>query len=243
VFGSKLDLVVGLVDTTTGAAVDEKNVLFMRDGQAVQPETRGTGVFVFINTGREDFLMRIEVSGYEDIEIPVKYDALDERMPRVDALLIPSENVTKGGPVLSFSGNLPLLEEIEAVNLNRPVCQAGEFRPKDCTLTVFGRTGGRIQLEDVWYGLLTNDKKEYEKLGVNGNVSAQAVKLKEPPREGYFPNRQMMRIIFGKVSGNGDYLLRVRDDGKDQMHLIRYVVKGREKFMTADLRTVKGGLI
>ena len=242
VISSRLDLLVRLIDTTTGAAVEERNVLFLRDEREVRPESRGSGTYIFINTGREDFLMQIKVFGYEDAEVSVNYAELEERMPAVDVFLIPSENTKKGSPVLSFSGNLPLLESIEAVNIMRPLCQGGEYNKKGNTLTVFGRTGGRIQLEDVWYGLLNTDKNEFEKIEVLGNASPQSVKLRNTPAEDFVPNRQMMRIIFGRVSQNGDYLLRVRDDGKDQIHLIRYVVKGEVKFKTVDLKTETGGL-
>ena len=186
--------------------------------------------------------MQIRVFGYEDAEAAVNYAELEERMPTVDVFLIPSENTKKGSPVLSFSGNLPLLESIEAVNITRPLCQAGEYRKKENTLTVFGRTGGRIQLEDVWYGLLSTDKNEYEKIEVLGNATPQSVKLRGQPAEDFVPNRQMMRIIFGHVSENGDYLLRVRDDGKGQTYLIRYVVGGETRFQTVDLKTETGGL-
>ena len=66
VIKARLDLLVSLVDTTTGATVNERNVSFLRDGQPVRPEYRGNGTYVFINTGREDFLMQIKVYGYEE---------------------------------------------------------------------------------------------------------------------------------------------------------------------------------
>ena len=74
VFGSKLDQLIRLFDTTTGADIDERNVVFKRDGMPVRPEPRDTGTYIFINTGREDFLMRIEVFGYEVYETRVSYE-------------------------------------------------------------------------------------------------------------------------------------------------------------------------
>ena len=59
VFGSRLDLLVRLYDTTTGAPVDERNVLFTRNEEPVIPAPRGEGMYVFINTGREDFLIGV----------------------------------------------------------------------------------------------------------------------------------------------------------------------------------------
>ena len=74
VLRAKLDLLVRLVDTTTGATVDERNVLFMRDERKVRPEERGNGNYVFINTGREDFLMRIKVAGFEEYVTHIRYE-------------------------------------------------------------------------------------------------------------------------------------------------------------------------
>ena len=99
VIRAKLDLLVRLFDTTTGATVDERNVLFMRDGVPVRPESRGAGAYVFINTGREDFLMRISVRGYEDYEVKVCYEEMDERLPVCNVFLMPSPfafNMRKG---------------------------------------------------------------------------------------------------------------------------------------------------
>ena len=123
VIRAKLDLLIRLYDTTTGATVDERNVLFMRDGVPVRPESRGAGVYVFINTGREDFLMQIDVYGYDRYRTVIRYEELDEGLPACYVFLMPSENTIRGRNTLSFSGTLPFLKSIEAVNLNRSLCQ------------------------------------------------------------------------------------------------------------------------
>ena len=115
VIRAKLDLLIRLVDTTTGAAVDERNVGFMRNGEPVRPDGRGNGIYLMINTGREDFLMQVKVYGYEDMSLKISYAELDARLPEVTVFLIPSEDTLRGGGVLSFSGILPFLEAIEAV--------------------------------------------------------------------------------------------------------------------------------
>ena len=50
----RLDLLVRLIDTTTGGSVEERNVRFFRDGKVVRPATRGGGNYVFLNCGRMD---------------------------------------------------------------------------------------------------------------------------------------------------------------------------------------------
>ncbi len=234
VIRSRLDLLIRLTDTTTGAAVDERNVLFMRDERQVRPEFRGEGTYVFINTGREDFLMRIKVKGYEEYAASVRYEELDERMPECNVFLIPSENTYKGERPLTLSGNLPFLEELEAVSLSKIVCTANEYDPKKSVMKVFSNAGARISLDDIWYGLLLPDKVSYEKIEVVKTMPPQSIVLKSPLGREFTSNLPIFRIIFGNVRENGDYLLRVRDDGGSQRYLVRYVVNGEVNFKIVD---------
>ena len=234
VIKAKLDLLVRLVDTTTGATVDERNVLFMRDESQVRPDDRGNGTYVFINTGREDFLMRIKVSGYEEYVTRVRYEELDPNIPECIAFLIPSEKAKRGEGFFSLSGNLPFLEALEAVNLSRIACTANEYNKKKLLLNVFSSAGAWVTLENRNYGLLQPDKQSYEKIEVLGNEGPQYIRLKSPLEKEFTSNLPIMRIIFGNVNENGDYLLRVRDDGGDQTYLIRFVVNGEVKFQVVD---------
>ncbi|MBQ4481664.1 MAG: hypothetical protein II966_00375 [Lachnospiraceae bacterium] len=236
VFGSRLDLLVRLYDTTTGAPVDERNVLFTRNEEPVIPAPRGEGMYVFINTGREDFLMQITVYGYEKYSMQVTYGELDDRIPSCDVFLIPSENVHRGESVLSFSGTLPFLEAIEAVKLSRPICMVKEFDAKKNFLSVYGGTGGMIRLDSVWYALLGTDKTSYERIEVTGSSAAQYFKIKDKIAFENVTNLPVYRVILGRVSENGDYLLRVRDDGEDALYLVRYLIKGEERFETVDFK-------
>ena len=239
VFGSRLDLLVRLIDTTTGAAVEESNVHFLRDEREVRPESRGPGTYIFINTGREDFLMQIRVKGYEEYERLVSYDKLDERIPECDVFLIPSENTVKGESLLGLSGNLPFLEALEAVNLNRVVCHANEYDPKTKVLSVFGQMGGRVSLYDTFYGLLDESGESYERIEVARNETPQSVLLKNPLEKEVKSNSPMMRVVFGCVKKNGDYLLRVRDDGEEIRYLLKVTLKGENRFLTVDFREAK----
>ena len=222
VFGSKLDLLVRLIDTTTGAQVTERNVVFKRNGIPVNPDPREPGTYLFINTGREDFLMRIETFGYEVYETRVRYEELDVRLPECDVFLMPSESMSKGEQVLSYSGTLPFLKTIEAVCLGRPVCFANSFVAKTNALSVFVGSGGTVNLTDRFYGLLHSDKESYEKIEVVATYTPQSVKLKEPIKEEQVSNLAVMRVIFGSVDENGNYLLRVRDSGTGVRYMVRF---------------------
>ncbi len=236
VISSRLDLLVRLIDTTTGAAVEETNVLFLRDGTKIKPEPRGAGTYIFINTGREDFLMHIEVFGYEGYDTKVSYGELNERIPVCNVFLIPSEKTRKGERVLSLSGNIPFLEALEAVNLNRVVCQANKYDPKTKILSVFGQLGGRVYLYDTYYGLLEGSGESYERIEVVGNETPESVLLRNPLEKELNSNSPLMRVVFGYVKENGDYLLRARDDGEEIKYLVRATIKGETKFTTVDFR-------
>ena len=236
VIRAKLDLLIRLYDTTTGATVNERNVLFKRDGVPVRPESRGAGVFVFINTGREDFLMQIDVYGYERYEISVRYEELDERIPVCYVFLMPSENTLRGRNTLSFSGTLPFLKKIEAVNLNRSLCLTREMKAKENIISLFQPAGGAIQLDENFYGLLSADKQSYERIEVEKKVSPQSVKLKSPLTGAFAPNLSISRIVYGIVHDDGEYLLRVTDDGEDTKYLVRYEVGDEVRFQVVGFK-------
>ncbi len=243
VFGSKLDLLVRLTDTTTGAVVTERNIVFKRDGMPVRPEPRDPGTYIFINTGREDFLMQIEVFGYEVYETRVRYEELDVRTPECDVFLMPSESMSRGEKVLSFSGTLPFLKSIEAVCLDRPVCFAKEFNAKTKELTAFVNAGGRVSLSDRYYGMLKADKQSYEKIEVEASVTPQSVRLKEVIGEEEISNQPVMRVVFGSVGEDGEYLLRVRDFGQNLRYLVRYELEDEVRFSEVDFTGLKEGTI
>ena len=236
VIRAKLDLAVRLFDTTTGATVDERNVFFMRDGVPIRPESRGAGTYVFINTGREDFLMRIEVYGYERYEVNVRYEELDGGMPVCNVFLMPSENTPRGRYTLSFSGTLPFLKKIEAVNLNRSLCLTAGMDRRTGDISLFHPQGGRIQLDEDFYGLLSADKKSYERIEIEKMISPQSVRLKHPLADGAFaPNLPISRIVYGIVHDDGEYLLRVSDDGEDTRYLVRYEVGDEVRFQEVNM--------
>ena len=59
VISFQLDLLVRLIDTTTGAELEEQNVRFYRDEKQVRPVPRGSGNYVFMNCGREDGTLEV----------------------------------------------------------------------------------------------------------------------------------------------------------------------------------------
>ena len=64
----KLDLIVRLVDTTTGKKVEQKQVIFKADNQILVFQKREEGVYVLLNHGRENMTLEIIAEGVETKE-------------------------------------------------------------------------------------------------------------------------------------------------------------------------------
>lgn len=228
----RLDLLIRLIDTTTGESVEERNVRFFRDGKAVRPVARGGGNYVFMDCGRADFYLEACVYGYEPFRMQVRYEALDERLPVIEAFLIPSENAPGSFPVLGLSGSLPGIASIQAVNLNAVCCCISEFDERKRIMKLFGMY--RAGLDGIYYGLIHPERQDYEPFTVQKEITRDAVKLERPLREPFSVNAPIARIIFGSVTPQGDYCIRVRNDREKLVHLVRYVVEGEPKFKMVD---------
>lgn len=235
VIRARLGLLIRLIDTTTGAAVEESNVQFFVNGQAARPAPRGNGSFVFINIERINVELRVSVYGYEDAVCQVRYEELDDRIPTCDIFLIPSEKNAKGETVIGIFGNLPLMEALEAADLNRPLCRISDFTEKDRKMGVIKQTGRTLDMDETHYALFKADMTSYEKITLSGmDDKTKRLILKEPLQEPYTVNAPIARIVFGQTDGSGNYLLRVRDDSDKLIYLVRYIVQGEVRFQQVD---------
>jgi len=228
-----LDLLVTLYDSTTGYAVDERNVQFFKNGDFVTAHARGEGCYVFMNDGRENSLMRVEVYGYEPQNLKVDYEKLDKIMPMLDVFLIPSENSKRGEPVLTLKGRLPGLESLEAIHPGRAVTTIRDIDMKKRICTLFS-PNRRANLTESAYGLFNAEKTTFEKIEIAEEMSEKKIRLRKIPDEEFPPNSSVCRIIYGQVEEDGTYLFRVRDDGRSLRYLIKYVVNGQPRYKKVD---------
>ena len=217
----RLDLAVSLIDTTTGLVVEERDARFFKDGAALFPQHREEGLFLFLNIGREDFLLEAEISGYEVFREQIRYEALDENRPFYTIYLIPERNLRKGEAVLSLEGKIPQLMAIEAISLLRAHCAANEYNARKQELSVF-RSNGSKELSDVHYGLLQGQKDSYIHIEVEKDLSEDRVKLSKPLTEEFSPKSPVYRVIFGQVKEDGSFILRLRDEADVIPVIIRY---------------------
>lgn len=228
----RLDLLVRLLDTTTGAVVEERNVQFFKDGTLVRPIARGSGNYVFLNSGRKDGLLEVQVYGYDPGLVKIRYEALDEQMPIQEVFLIPSENTIRGQPVCTLSGRLQGIASIQAVSLNTTCCCISEFDERRRIMKLFGTHGSGM--DGIYYGLIHMDRQTYEPFTIVKEITKDAVKIEHPLEEPFSVNAPISRVIFGRVSADGEYVLRVRDDREHLLYLVRYVVGEETRFQIVD---------
>ena len=69
------------------------------------------------------------------------------------------------------------------------------------------------------------------------------MKIDHPLKEPFSVNAPISRIIFGNVTAEGDYCIRVRDDRERLVHLVRYVVEDEARFRMVDFRRPESGLL
>lgn len=228
----RLDLLIRLIDTTTGAEVEERHVRFWKDGQPVQPIPRGSGNYVFLNCGRDDFELEIEVHGFERCKVSVRYEDLDSQLPVKEVFLMPSENTGVGQRVITFSGMLPGLEEVQAVHLGASRCCISEFDERKRIMKLFKTH--RSGMTDIHYGLIHMDRQDYEPFTVEKEISNLAIKICQPLQQSFSVNSLIARVVFGSATPEGKYCIRVRDNSENLIYLVRYVVKGDVRFKTVD---------
>lgn len=230
----KLDLVIMLIDTTTGTEIQERKVRFKKGADYVNPFSRGDGSYVFINSGREDFDLQVEVYGYEKMTVPVRYEELNEKTPVKEVFLIPSENNRAGERVLTYSGNLSGLQAVDAVLLGQARVYIKEFDTRKRIMTLFRQ--GSLSLENGPHGIIHMEGEEgsFEAFEVEKMISSVSVKIKEPLERPFSGNDPINRIIFGKVTPEGNYFIRVRDNANELKGIVRYTFEDDTKFQIVD---------
>lgn len=78
-----MDLVVSLFDKKTQRPITEKNVHFKRGNKTIRLMDKGGGNYIAMNDVRENFMLQIQVFGYEGQEVWIDYNQLSERMPLI----------------------------------------------------------------------------------------------------------------------------------------------------------------
>ena len=243
VITAKLSLAVRLLDTTTGKEVTEPDIHFSIDGNMIIPMRKGEGMYVFVNISKEDFLMRIDVRGYDSKESHVIRNELDPRLPIMDVFLMPSEKNRIGGEVLTVKGTLSQLDYIEAIYLNRPIGLFHSTLDKKelHKINLLSMTaGGGVKLDKLRYALLDEEGQRYDTFEVEEQDTPTSVIIASPLNREHKLNDKIYRIIYGRAGPDGEFVLKVRDEGNELPYLIRFGVSGKEYYRRLDFHLESG---
>lgn len=221
----KLDLIVRLVDTTTGRMVSQRQVIFKSDGQIVPFLRRDEGVYVLLNHGRRDVVLDVSVLGFLPMSVDVKYEDLSEVFPEIEVPLIPESGTSGFIDMYTLEGVCPGLTSIEAVSLVNPHGSTVGYQERKQVLKLYNSK----PLGESEYAILHEDR-EFEIFRIKKRLDKLSLKLVSPLVQGCKPQEKIARIVKGKVDGKGRYLLRLLDEGNGTEYLVRYVVKGKVSF-------------
>ncbi len=226
----RLDLVLRLLDSVTGRMIEERNVVFLPRTPGIQPLPRGAGVFLFLNTRKEDFDMEIRVQGYEPQEVRVILSEEGSQPKTQEVYLLPLDNPVLDN-ILTLRGNLPGIEEIEAVSLTDVNCCIKEFDARKRIMIVLNQRN--VRFDHIHYGLIDKERKAYEHFELEKEISPQSVKLKQKLETEFQINQPIVRVIFGRTTEQGDYVLKVANDTIAQ-YLVRFKVDGKVFYQRVD---------
>jgi len=221
----KLDLIVRLVETTTGRMVSQRQVVFKSDGQIVPFLRRDEGVYVLLNHGRQDMVLEVTVLGYLPTSVDVKYEDLSEVFPEIEVPLIPEFGTSGFIEMITLEGECSGLTSIEAVSLVKPHGGAAGYQERKQVLKLYYSK----PMEESEYAIL-HENQEFEIFRIKKRLDKLSFKLVSPLTMGCKPEEKIVRIVKGKVDQNGRYLLRLLDEGNGTEYLVRYVVKGKVSF-------------
>ena len=222
----RLDLIVRLVDTTTGKRIAQKQVIFKCGDQVLALLRRDAGLYVLLNRGRSDMTLEIQAAGYLPAKLEIRYEELSKNFPEVEAAMIPEVFTNGFVDMLTLEGACDGLESIEAVSLKNPYGAVDGYQERKQTLKLYYTK----PLEEASYAVIHEQEQEFEKFRIKKRVDKLSVKLVSPLEKACRPEEKIARIVYGRVDPDGRYLLRLQENDGGTEYLIRYVVNGKASF-------------
>lgn len=227
----KLDLIIRLLDTTTGLPITEKQVLFRINGKVVSLSARDDGIYILLNHGRQDMELEVSVVSYETVQVQVCYERLSSNYPTVTIPLIPIPGKYGHVEILTLEGKLQGIEELSAVCIGHPLARILDYQEKKGILRLME---GKILTEDTYALLHKGPPETYEEFEIAKRPDRKILRLAGALQQGWSAQEEVARIIRGITRPDGSYLLRVCAAGTGTDYLIRYAVEGAVKFKRID---------
>jgi len=222
----QLDLIVRLVDTTTGKKIEQRQVTFKAENQILAFQSRDEGVYVLLNHGRKDMILEVSVLGYLPLQMEICYDKLSPKFPEVEMALIPEAGRNRFVDYLTLEGNRPGITSIAAVSLKKPHGVVISYQPRRQSLKLYYAK----DFQEKSYAVIHEETQEFEEFQIGKRLDKLELKLVSPLETDCKPEEKINRIVHGKVEPDGHYILRVLEEGGGTDYLVRYVVDGQVTF-------------
>jgi len=226
----KLDLALRLINTVTGSVVEEYDTKFITNLTGIKAIPKQGGVYLFLNIGSEEFEMEVHVYGYEPQKVQFRLSGQQGIMPIHEVYLLPLETPIHEN-ILTLRGMLSGIEKIEAVSLTDSICCIKEFDARKRIMSVLNQRN--VRFHHIHYGLINRERTEYEHFEVEKEISPQEIKCRQKLEKEFHINQPIVRIIFGQINNQDEYILRVKND-ENAKYLVKYVIEGKIFYQTVD---------
>lgn len=181
---------------------------------------------MLVNAGREDGNISIAVRGYLETAVEIRYEKLSERYPEVSVELIPERPKYGNCDFADISGNLPGISSIAAVCLTNPSARALSYNAEKRQIKLLQAKN----LDEKTYALIHTQAETFEEFRVASAGKKLLLRLEQPLATELKAEEEISRIVRGRTEENGNYLLRLRGDGREMQYLVRYEAKGTTTF-------------
>lgn len=225
-FSYRLDLVVRLVDTVIGAPVAKQQAVFWENGRKLSFLSRGAGIYVLVNAGRKNRQLTVAVRGYLETTVDIRYEELTENCPEVYVELIPERRRYGEFDFVDIRGRIPGISSVAAVCLTDPLGKVISYSEKNRRMKLLAAR----KLDGKAYALIHAQTESFEEFQAESMKNKLVLRLAHPLETEFMPEEEISRIVRGRVWEDGNYLLRLREDGQRMHYLIRYVIKGKTTF-------------
>lgn len=235
VVSHRLDLLVRLKDAVTGNPIADRQAVFWRNQERLWLRMTYDADWAGVDIGRYDFILGVNVRGFERTIVPVKYEVLSQSLPVVEILLIPEQTEWNKPSLLTLEGSLNGIEELQAVPLKGKDLYMVSYQKEVCTISIYNPHKKNLRLS--FYAAVNQKRQEFEIFTILKTLPNGMVKIDHDLRKTFDDRSPLVHPVYGMVSGEGRYLIRLPRRGEDDKAtwILRYVVKGQEYFKTTDL--------
>ena len=230
----RLDLAVRLTHALTGDPVTDDRAMFCRNGKKLILRLSGGTDWIGVDTGRQNFVLGVNVRGFEKVFVPVRYERMDLTMPMLEIPLIPEQTEWNQSFFVTLEGNLDHLEELQAVPLKGGDLHIISYQEEERSVFLYNPHKNILRFST--YAVVNQKTLEFEIVTVTKAMPDGSCHLAQGLKKSIDGRSYFSRLVYGSVSNEGKYRIRIPRSGDEEEWILRYVVNGKEYFQTTDLK-------